>query len=114
MTKLISAYIDLDKWTGAPIDEYDLVVEGDLIRRSPEGMEIDFGYHGSDIPPEAQIYLEWVPVVYAVWNEENNGEDGNDEDGLEDGTGGEANSQESDSEPGQPGPSDAGEQPAEA
>lgn len=114
-TQLVSAYTDLEKNQKVEEADYDAMVLGDVVGYSPDGLEVEFlGTEGLEIPVTAQYFVEWEPVVYAVWNEENDGEDGNSEDGSEVGTGGEANPQEPDPELGRPGSGNAGKQPAEA
>lgn len=113
-TQLVSAYTDLEKNQKAFEGERNLetFTIGSITTSGPEGLEVDF--YGDNVPVDAQFYIEWNPTVVAIWEEENNGEDGNSEDGSEVGAGGEANPQEPDPELGHPGAGNAGEQPAEA
>lgn len=113
-TQLVSAYTDLDKGQLVEIDTWDAAIYGEVEEWTPEGLQVYFEVESETIPATAQYFVAWEPVVYAVWNEENDGEDGNGEDGFEDGAGGEANPQEPDAELGFPGSGNAGEQPAEA
>lgn len=92
----VGAYIDLPKWESAPITEQNLWGEGELNSQGPEGLDVSWW---DSVPDNAQVYIEWTPRVFAVWEEEE----------IEDGDGNEAESagpnpdEEVDEEPGQPG-----------
>lgn len=77
MTDIISAYTELERW-----QKLEDVVEGkgfypwDVLGKSQDGIEVDFSV-GRITPPEnSQYILEWVPVIYSVYDLE---EEPNDE-----------------------------------
>lgn len=63
----VSAYVDLPKGEFAPITENHNWAEGELETQGPDGLEVTWW----DAHPEgAQVYIEWNPRVFAVWEEE--------------------------------------------
>ena len=91
----VGAYIDLPKWENAPLHDFSHWEKGDINTRGPEGLEVTWE---ENVPKGAQVYIEWTPRVYAVWEEEE----------IENGNGNETESagpnpdEEVDEEPGQP------------
>ena len=92
----VGAYIDLPKWESTPLHEGTRWVKGSINTQSSEGLEVTWE---GDFPEGTQVYIEWTPRVFAVWEEEE----------IEDGDGNEAESagpnpdEEVDEELGQPG-----------
>lgn len=63
----VSAYVDLPKGESAPLHSLSCWAEGELNSTGPEGLDVTWW----DAHPEgAQVYIEWTPRVYAVWEEE--------------------------------------------
>lgn len=99
----VGAYIDLPKWESTPLHEGTRWVKGSINTQSSEGLEVTWAGE----PPEgAQVYVEWTPRVFAVWEEE----EIEDDDGTETESAGSEPVEELDAEPGQPGDL-AGEEP---
>lgn len=93
---IVSAYTDLPKGESAPITEQNLWGEGELNSQGPEGLDVSWW---DSIPDNAQVYVEWAPRVYAVWEEEEI-EDGH---GTESEQPGQGDSEEADGGTGQGG-----------
>lgn len=63
----VSAYLDLPKGEFAPITGDHHWAEGELETQGPDGLEVTW----MDAYPEgAQVYIEWSPRVFAVWDKE--------------------------------------------
>lgn len=92
----VGAYIDLPKWESAPMHGFSCWAEGELNSKGSEGLDVTWW---DSFPEGSQVYVEWTPRVYAVWEEEE----------IENGNGDETESagpnpdEEVDEEPGQPG-----------
>lgn len=74
--EIIGAFIELPPGEEPPFHSFSRWEEGEFVSRSPEGLTVKWEeYHE---PPEVgvQVYLAWQPVVYAVWEEEDEGSNG--------------------------------------
>lgn len=85
---IVGAYIELRPGETPPDGYYDNIQEGYYQGRTPEGLDVYFmGEDTGEGPPaDAQVYLLWEPRVVAVWNDEEeieNGEDREDADGSD-------------------------------
>lgn len=63
----VETYIDLPKGESTPITEQKLWAEGELNYQTPDGLSVSWW---DDVPEGAQVYIEWVPRVFAVWEEQ--------------------------------------------
>lgn len=84
----VGAYIELKPWETAPLHSLSCWAEGELEGKTLDGIEVTWW---DSYPEGAQVYIEWNPRVYAVWEEENEGSNG-----VEVGGTGEDDAQESD------------------
>lgn len=64
---IVSAYTDLPKGESAPLHSLSCWAEGELNSTGPEGLDVTWW---DTYPEGAQVYIEWTPRVYAVWEEE--------------------------------------------
>lgn len=77
---IVSAYVDLPKWDTLPGPDSAFIAEGDIFTRTEDGLDVS--WLEGDPPNGAQVYVEWTPRVYAVWEEEDeSGEGREDSDG---------------------------------
>lgn len=93
---IVSAYVDLPKGEGAPMYSLSCWAEGELNATWPEGLDVTWW---DAVPESAQVYIEWTPRVFAVWEEEEIG----DEHGTEVEQPGSGNAEEVDGGVGQGG-----------
>lgn len=63
---IVSAYVDLPKGENAPMHSFSCWAEGELNSQTPEGLDVTWG---DTFPEGAQVYVEWTPRVFAVWEE---------------------------------------------
>lgn len=63
----VGAYIELRPGQAPPLHADSRWQEGDLLEKTPEGLEVFWGDRGGEVPGNAQVYLAWAPIVYAVW-----------------------------------------------
>lgn len=68
--QVITAYTDLEKKQMVAVDTWDAATMGEVEEWSSEGLLVHFPVGPDQIPVTAQYFVEWGPVVYAVWNEE--------------------------------------------
>jgi len=64
---VVGAYIELKPWETAPLNHQSLWAEGEVHEKTDEGIDVTWW---DEFPPGAQVYVEWNPRVYAIWEEE--------------------------------------------
>lgn len=107
----IGAYIELRPGEDPPFHSFSCWMEADFHGKTPNGLEVSWEPREDEIPASAQIYLAWEPRVYAVWNDEEeieDGEDGEHEDDALTGFGDEEVAPELDEGSGSTGPLEVG------
>lgn len=86
------------------------LLSGHLVSKGSWGLDVNW-LAGEDPPEDSQVYLIWEPRVVAVWNNEEeieNGKDGEHEDDALTGLGDEEVAPESDESSGPTGPLEVG------
>lgn len=76
---IVTAYTELLPGQAPPFHSESRWEEGEYRDKSSAGLEV-VNWSG-EYPADAVVYLVWEPRVYAVWEEEDNDEDGQDPDG---------------------------------
>ena len=82
----VGVYIELKPGEDPPFHSFSCWMEADFHGKTPNGLEVSWDPREDEIPASAQVYLAWEPRVYAVWNNEEeieNGENGEDADGSD-------------------------------
>lgn len=79
---IVGAFIEIQPGHTEPNwFDWENVVTGKFNSKGSWGLNVDWS---SPVPDDTQVYLVWSPQVIAVWNDEEeieNGEDGEDADG---------------------------------
>ena len=82
----VGAYVELKPGEDPPFHSFSCWMEAGFHGKTPNGLEVSWDPREDEIPASAQVYLAWEPRVYAVWNNEEeieNGENGEDADGSD-------------------------------